>query len=131
MMWLAQSRKAKVALGSILSIVLARFLKHFGFTESDINVITGGIVALSGIWMASIAHEDGKLKAGPQNQTNVNSDVRNSAPPPTDGPLVTTPAPPPPTPQKMVVTFNPTQMEAIADLVVAKSKPPTDGPKGN
>lgn len=86
MNWLVQSRKAQVAIGGVLTIVLSRLLKHFGFSDSDINVISGSVLTVATIWIHSIAHEDAAAKSGPQNQTNVNSDVRNAQPAPIDKP---------------------------------------------
>lgn len=62
--WIADSRKAKVALGSVASIVLTRVLKHFGLGDADANAITASIVTIGGVWIASIAHEDAAAKGG-------------------------------------------------------------------
>jgi hypothetical protein len=78
MAWLYQSRKAQVALGAILSIVLSRLLPRLGFTPEDVNAIGMAIGAIASVWIGGIAHEDASSKQAPQNQTNVNSDVTNA-----------------------------------------------------
>lgn len=138
-MWLLQSRKAQVALGSIFTIILSRLLPKWGFTTEDVNVISTAIAAVASIWIHGIAKEDAAAKAGPATQTNVNSDVRNvPAPLPVDEPHVTSPAPPPAKPTQMVVSLNPASLEAVVNAVVKKlqvftppTPPPIDMPKGN
>jgi hypothetical protein len=78
MAWLYQSRKAQVALGAILTIVLSRLLPRLGFTTEDVNAIGMAIGAIASVWIGGIAHEDASSKQAPQNQTNVNSDVTNA-----------------------------------------------------
>lgn len=58
MTWLYQSRKAQVALGAILSIVLSRMLPRLGFTAEDVNAIGMAIGAIASVWIGGIAHED-------------------------------------------------------------------------
>ena len=150
-MWLLQSRKAQVALGAILTIFLSRLLPRWGFTADDLNVISASIAAVAGVWIAGISHEDAASKAGPQNQTNVNSDVRNQpviasatttapapqpSPAPVTTPLVTSPAPPPQAPR--MVSIHPDTInrmvaqivKGIRDAEQRQPPPPIDQPKG-
>lgn len=132
MSWLYQSRKAQVALGAILSIVLSRLLPRLGFTAEDVNAIGMAIGAIASVLIGGIAHEDAGAKQAPQNQTNVNSDVRNAPPPFTaaDAPMIP-PPPPPAKPTPLMVTLNPARLEAIVASVVKKLQPtqPTEQPK--
>jgi hypothetical protein len=91
MAWLYQSRKAQVALGAILSIVLSRLLPRLGFTPEDVNAIGMAIGAVASVWIGGIAHEDAAAKKAPQNQTNVNSEVVNAPPAPAAKPDPFTP----------------------------------------
>jgi hypothetical protein len=56
--WITGSRKARIALGSIGSILLVRFLPHLGFSTGDVTELTAAISVIGGIWMHSIAVED-------------------------------------------------------------------------
>lgn len=83
-MWLLQSRKAQVAMGSILMIILSRLLTYLGFSPTEINSLSTAITIVAGVWIASIAHEDAsKFKAmnpPPAPQINLQSDVLNPPP---------------------------------------------------
>lgn len=79
MAWLYQSRKAQVALGAILTIVLSRLLPRLGFTAEDVNTIGLAIGSIASVWVMSIAHEDAGKQ--PAQQFNVGSKVDNAAPP--------------------------------------------------
>jgi hypothetical protein len=62
MAWVLQSRKGNVALGSVVSIVLAHFLPQFGFSADEVHTISEGVMIIGGVWIAGIAHEDAAKK---------------------------------------------------------------------
>jgi hypothetical protein len=62
--WIAQSRKAKIALSTMLTVIASRFLPKLGLSASDTNAVGASLVALASAWMGSIAVEDAGAKAG-------------------------------------------------------------------
>lgn len=131
MTWLLQSRKAQVALGAILSIVLSRLLPRLGFTAEDVNAIGMAIGAIASVWIGGIAHED----AGKQPLPPLPGAPASPAPPfiAADAPIP--PPPPPAKPPMVMVTLNPASLETIVTAVVKKLQlpqpaSPIDTPKG-
>jgi hypothetical protein len=64
--WITGSRKARIALGSIAMILLARILPKLGFSSGDVTELTASIAVIGGIWMHSIAIEDSAQAAKPE-----------------------------------------------------------------
>lgn len=127
MTWLAQSRKAQIALGSLLTILLSRLLPRLGFSADDVNTISTSILVVAGVWIAGVAHEDAAAKKSPENQTNVNSDVVN-----TPAPVVaTTPAHADPfTPDQLDFIYSQIRQRAQRAAHPPVTPVPHDAPKG-
>lgn len=93
MSWLIQSRKAQVAVGAIITLFLTHLLKQLNFTDDEIKTINSGVLVIAGVWIAGIAHEDAsRNKVG--FQLNQQSEVKNTAPIPTDSPNAPAVVPP-------------------------------------
>lgn len=116
------SRKTiRVFLGIIIVIGGLYFMwPTFNTADAKMKAFVGAIVTIGGLLgvdVLGIAHEDAATKAGPQTQTNVNSDVTNqpiaSAP---STPSVPPPPPPPP-------PFTPEQTEALKQIMAAAIAP--------
>ena len=76
--WIIASRKAQVAIGSILLTLITRLLGHLGLAPDEINEVTRTMATIAGVWIASIAFEDANKPA----QNVVQNAVQS---PPTQG----------------------------------------------
>ena len=108
--WISQSRKAKVAMVSLLLIVATRLGGKLGLPQADMDAIVQALQVLGGIWIAGIALEDaGGLSAAQINLPHLLSQAGQSTPasvspgfpPPASSPaanlnpMVPPPGPPP------------------------------------
>jgi hypothetical protein len=64
--WITGSRKATIALGTVVSIVGVRLLVRLGFNADEANNLTGALTTIGAAWIAGVAIEDhGKSTSAP------------------------------------------------------------------